>query len=908
MKEKKRNHLFLATVCLGIVPFIFILQIKEAYANEINISTHTENIKINSTGDLPITKNPRASFDYHTLFKDYDDLSGFNSVTVNTPVKIDTSENEDDTREYYMFFGGIGYQDTNASLRNNKGASTVSDLGKTITSVSASYPNILASSPDSTSKPISYGYNYDSAGYNNTAVGSGFSVAALADANVVDRTNNLFTNAGIDTAVSSFSKLDELWVDHVGHRIRGYGYVQWANKTRIPIKITGNPVDKHGRVRWTFEFANPDIYPRVFASAFGVHMDIQGKHTSSKMYSLGGSDGLYFKQDGSDGAPLLADKAPYYLYFYRGQQVYPGDANAPTIMYGNNNATSQIGMVPDLNAVEPDLPANVAYPYQVHPGWLFRWEDVVLKTNQVAKVDLDTAVTNKKKQMEKQKMTVMYVDENYNPIASEKYSDVYVGDKYDIGTPPVISGYTYSGYEGDPPSGTVEAGKDLYILLKYESNREKQKITTLYVDENYNPIASEKVSNGYVGDKYDIGTPPNFNGYTYSGNEGDPPSGVVKTGEDIYILLRYDTKQFTLQQTVSQTEAQPETKLNYTIDLTSGMNTTNPETYYKDFTITGMVDTNLEGITNVKLTKEDGSEVGIAVYNSAANTVTGKVTAKDTIPSSENLKLVYEGTIKKATAVDTVLVGKAKASGTYSKEPSQATEKVANDVSTKIENTDVTVNVQFLDENDSLVSKYSTSFTGNLGSEIDLSSREEVMEKIAEVQNDGYEIDERPTNEQSFPLNQQTVTAIYKLQGIVRLDSIPKTIDFGTIEFDGKAKRVDAPNYTERLVVSDTRANKTSSWTLYSKIQKEMTNSQDETKKLYNVLRYVDKGNELTLSSSALPVYQDTSGLNGKTDVTNLWGTENGTDGLKLQFDGTGSPKLGDYTGEILWQVIVDQP
>lgn len=218
------------------------------------------------------------------------------------------------------------------------------------------------------------------------------------------------------------------------------------------------------------------------------------------------------------------------------------------------------------------------------------------------------------------------------------------------------------------------------------------------------------------------------------------------------------------------------------------------------------------------------------------------------------------------------------------------------------------VTVEFLNEKNVLIPNYTTVVKGVYGETIELTKNQLVNDRIKEIELDGYSVEDPLPSVSNVLLNREEITVQYRIKGLLGLVSVPQMIDFGEITHDGSKKRVENPEITGKLIVSDKRATKNKGWALYCKINKELTNDTDSKAKIRNVLKFFKSGKEYDLSNSAIEVYKDVSGIDGKVDITSSWGNATGKDGFKFNYDGQGSPKTGSYSGEITWQVIAGAP
>ncbi|WP_242586816.1 MucBP domain-containing protein [Candidatus Enterococcus ikei] len=214
--------------------------------------------------------------------------------------------------------------------------------------------------------------------------------------------------------------------------------------------------------------------------------------------------------------------------------------------------------------------------------------------------------------------------------------------------------------------------------------------------------------------------------------------------------------------------------------------------------------------------------------------------------------------------------------------------------------------VQFINELEQLLPGYTVRIETQVGDEIDLTKEQAVVEQLAALVSAGYELSERPDNETAFKIEAAEMTVQYKLQGLLSLVSAPQSIDFGSITYDATTKRVEDPEIDQPLIVADTRADNSNGWTLTAALSSPMKNETGQ--ELRSALRYVYEGQETLLDTNAQMVYLNQEGVSGRFDISDSWGTENGTDGVKLEIGSSEIVHTGSYTGVITWKVMAGQP
>lgn len=219
---------------------------------------------------------------------------------------------------------------------------------------------------------------------------------------------------------------------------------------------------------------------------------------------------------------------------------------------------------------------------------------------------------------------------------------------------------------------------------------------------------------------------------------------------------------------------------------------------------------------------------------------------------------------------------------------------------------DAVLTVEFINELGQVLPGYTITIDSQVGDKIDLTKEERVTKQLTDLESAGYEIAERPGNETEIVINNTEVTVRYKLQGILSLASAPNALDFGSLTYNATTKRVDDPSIDQPLIVTDTRADTANGWTLTASLSTPMRNTEGQ--ELVNALRYVYRGKETILDTNAQTVFLNADGSSGSIDISNSWGSQTGTDGVKLQIESSDIVHTGNYVGVITWKVMAGQP
>ncbi|EOH93464.1 hypothetical protein UAW_02713, partial [Enterococcus haemoperoxidus ATCC BAA-382] len=510
---KKFKNSLIAGIVIGVIG-VSGLFYEPAFAHDLD----PEEISEVFTGvESPLTRV--AGFDW-TIFDSPGELEGAVSQTKNTAVPIDVSGLTGDKklkRDYYMVFGGVDKNDKKASFE----AGTAGTTGKLLSQTGVNFPSVVGGKGP-TDVMVGYGFDYINEYPGGGNLGSGFDLALpfVANGKVAwatgDPASSTVTPSRITPSVK-IGTIEKLMTNNAKHEIYAYGYLKLYDSTealrlKVPVRISGKPVNNKGRIRFTMKYYNTESVNRLFGSTYGVHMDIQGKHTESMMYSLGNNEGLYFKQETNKVATRLLDGENYYLYFYRGNY---GDnsTNPPVSFIGNDDAYAMISnyfrrdwrvMYPIKETV--DIAADTQYPYLNHPGWLYLYPQAILRPNEIGSSDLEISVTEQKARA----VMYKYVDDAGKTLESVT-DTLFTGDTYNpLDFKKEFTGYKFDRVD-DPGKGLV-GNTPITITFHYKTARTA---TINYLDDK-NQVIETKKETLYVGDTYNVETyKKEITGYTF---------------------------------------------------------------------------------------------------------------------------------------------------------------------------------------------------------------------------------------------------------------------------------------------------------------------------------------------------------------------------------------------------------
>ncbi|WP_170924875.1 WxL domain-containing protein [Candidatus Enterococcus clewellii] len=138
------------------------------------------------------------------------------------------------------------------------------------------------------------------------------------------------------------------------------------------------------------------------------------------------------------------------------------------------------------------------------------------------------------------------------------------------------------------------------------------------------------------------------------------------------------------------------------------------------------------------------------------------------------------------------------------------------------------------------------------------------------------------------------------IHGILKLTSAPKVINFKEHAVTMKDTRVEEPELSAPLTVSDNRGNR-ESWTLTATLTKEMAHANDSSKVLSDAIKFNNGSTEKELDGFATVIKTHTHDSAGDYVVSNDWSS--GGTGIKLEVPVGSVKKLGQYQAEITWHL-----
>ncbi|MHC5228574.1 isopeptide-forming domain-containing fimbrial protein [Enterococcus sp. LJL99] len=315
--------------------------------------------------------------------------------------------------------------------------------------------------------------------------------------------------------------------------------------------------------------------------------------------------------------------------------------------------------------------------------------------------------------------------------------------------------------------------------------------------------------------------------------------------------------------------------------------------------LTDVLDEGLDFDLKTADVKVNGNSVENATYD--ANSRTLKVPLGTILPTTsknENkMTVTFKAKVNKEKLLTTIS-NTAKASGTddigavFERESNTVTTDTVLDTSLTVHFVDLDGNVL----NDPIV------IDSSVNASIDLNKNTDVQKVITKLTATEYQLMSSP-NPSTIVISGKGDHATYTFDGVLKIISAPKSIDFGSLKVSSNIQTVDDPTIDGDLTVSDTRSNQTIGWVLSAKVTKPMTN--DVTGMVMpNALKYNSNNgqNSVVLSGDDLPIQNGTS--KGSVNISSDWGTTDDSNGVKLMYNPASMNSgnaLGDFTGTIQW-------
>ncbi|MEI5993621.1 hypothetical protein [Candidatus Enterococcus mansonii] len=211
------------------------------------------------------------------------------------------------------------------------------------------------------------------------------------------------------------------------------------------------------------------------------------------------------------------------------------------------------------------------------------------------------------------------------------------------------------------------------------------------------------------------------------------------------------------------------------------------------------------------------------------------------------------------------------------------------------------VKVEFVDESaeklhDPII------FDEAVGSTIDLTKEEEVQKAVTSILDKNYQIDKRPENEESIPVQSEESTVQYKFKGKLFIQSSPTFLNFGRKSLGLPFIKVEKAKYDQPLIVWDNRKGR-GAWKLTATLRKPLMSLEDPSKTLPSAIRYkIDDNQTVILSENTTqPIAVRTHGKDDEYNISQEW--DQNKSGLILEVPSGQVLQSGAYRATILWQL-----
>lgn len=313
-------------------------------------------------------------------------------------------------------------------------------------------------------------------------------------------------------------------------------------------------------------------------------------------------------------------------------------------------------------------------------------------------------------------------------------------------------------------------------------------------------------------------------------------------------------------------------------------------------------------VKNIKLTKVGGETV-----NGTINVANGKINVKlsSSIGMNDQLKLTFDGAIKD----DETLVGK---SLTFQPEITGFVGALTDNRAYAIPieeigslNVPITegmadVEIRFVDETGVNKLHEPIVLSRKIGTKLDLTKEQEVLDAIKFVEGLRYELDlnKKPAGEGAVPVENGNAGYTYPFKGVLIFKSTPSTISFGVQRPSVSGTiNTDDVKYDVPFVVWDNRQAK-KNWRLKASLATPLT-SIDGKNALPDAIRYKKSKDSVSVPLSAeslIILTQQHSAQVNEYDVSKGW--ESKETGLELSvYKNQIASKLGEYRTTVVWEL-----
>ncbi|MFJ7185686.1 hypothetical protein [Lysinibacillus xylanilyticus] len=564
-----------------------------------------------------------GDIDFSALDDSENDLDGFTQMTENRGLEIPQRKGEAG-RTYYMYFGDLYNKRSSSSLDTKdsyKPSKSNDDWGRPLPGPALTLSDVVSGWYEGYDKnKFIHAENYQIALALNTSVVTYFyQLGRPSTQGTLAKGNGMVIahgNSPDDTAKfqsTSGLPLLKLYKNETTHELIGYAAVINGSYLDGYVRIKMRPRDGKGRITVSMKYLKLSDEYEYTNFAYSAHMDIAGRHESSKIHSLGNDKGFYFFEE------KMTDNKDYALYFFR-----DGYANNPTTFKANNDPINypfnNLPFYPTLNAKGTEDPGKgLMTAFQKHPGWALRWDPKGLEPDTVREVNLEMAVTDNLETL------------GINLDNGGEYKD----DGYHI-------------------SGTWDGKSSRRIRLYYTVDGSEP----MLISEDENEIEDTEVPWEYTIPNNVMENGLDHEITVYIMDEYDQKSNI----ETIKVRPALDIKERVFNQDGNETEeVAPGDTLSYKILVDSGYNPKDTGTYGQ-FTITQKYDTHLEPPADLEVLDENGGEIGTATYNSSAI----EVKLKPDLPRSTKVTITFNAKVKDDATEGEYVVGQGTATGKYS--------------------------------------------------------------------------------------------------------------------------------------------------------------------------------------------------------------------------------------------------
>lgn len=350
------------------------------------------------------------TFDWDLMNEDID-LTTYQEVKTNTPVKLKGKFFDETGRDYYLFFGN-----TQSGNRFDVKKDDFKKMGMLYADLSTTNllpllsPGIIGVTKNRKgSEQKIFSYAFEQAGTGRASASGGGATFDFGEMSTPDGPIETSAKQAVSTGEGYPTETFIVKQLIKENEIISYGFLKKDDSSYLPIRVRGYLSNKKtGRVRYDLKFYNESMKDVYYAPTFGIHIDINSGAKRTRLVS-NGKEGIYF----SEPTKVPADEYPgrVQLHMSSGYQEENGPTSLKvanllylsplfnlsywTRLTKNNWIEEKIqGKSHPYEDWDPMKPKDYVYDL-ANPGLVLRWDPVYVQSHQSGEIAFDLTVDDK---------------------------------------------------------------------------------------------------------------------------------------------------------------------------------------------------------------------------------------------------------------------------------------------------------------------------------------------------------------------------------------------------------------------------------------------------------------------------------------------------------------------------------